>query len=398
MSDEHGVEIQADRTAEPPVAPGSEGRGLFSFANTVSIGNCAAAFIALCYVSGYIIYAIYARTFGIYNIPVAKASFLEIGFIFLLLSVCFPVLPVAVLDVLSRMAKDKSVTERGLRRTGLAAFNLSVVLVLFAIFVTKSEWESKSAILQIPMHVIFLVYITTYTSCAIIGFEIEDRYDKLKQWIRTKTRYTGFGSQKLDSSIDAFAELARWILLISAIIMDIIIVVNMPWIYDLLSWAKYYLLILMITSYYLYRITKRSRTLSSVTARQYGLVGLIYVLVFYYLTLISYSYGLYPLIPTSRCGRFPIATSILTLKVGAAESCKPILGNLPNRTQYVWIMDETPNMLYVVLANDTFKPFELGNVYALRLHDIDGIETFPNSTPKIQHRKLLVPCNTHSFG
>jgi hypothetical protein len=322
----------------------------------INIAHLATVGAVFAYVSGYLIHSLYARSIGIQYLPFVKASYIEVGLVFLILSVLLVALPLALWHVISGTKQHLQFSPTGSKRSLVVAVNFCFVLMLFSLFITKNEWEAvalNTTVCNLSFYTVFhgFLWIT------LLGLIAAGEIQKLELSIKRHQLWALITPHaRLESIIGhAFAltiAALRWVLVALAIGFDCILLSQMSWIATLLTQMRYFVPMLILVAYVSYRVKCKLKELSGNAKLQTRLAAiyLIVLVPLLYTSIISYTYGPYRLLPDNRGGRLPLRCARMYLADDARSRCVHLIDASETNTLVtvpLRICDETDEMYYV---------------------------------------------------
>lgn len=148
----------------------------------LSVSQLLAAFIGLAYVCGYLIHSCVARDLGIHTDSFLKAEYLEIGIVFILLSLSIFIFPIGMYFLIrliydeanekDETSKEEAKSQQEVYRktpqvTLLIVVNLLYVILFFALFVTNDEWKMQMSLFGMPLSRMY--GLLSWFICIVIG-------------------------------------------------------------------------------------------------------------------------------------------------------------------------------------------------------------------------------------
>ena len=133
--------------------------------------------MAFFYGSGYLIQAITLRNYGIHRLEAVKLQYIEVGVTFTVLTLLLTIVPVGCLLAHFRIRKKSGLPHFYLGATGylLNTYNLFLVIVCFALFITRNEWHLYVVKLDsLGIHLRLYQALTAYAIIALFVLKIQN--------------------------------------------------------------------------------------------------------------------------------------------------------------------------------------------------------------------------------
>lgn len=362
----------------------------FILDRSLSLPNIATLLILAFYVSGYLIHAVFVRSIAAGNISLLKADYIETGLVFIVLSLTITVSPLYLYYIITRTKEALVLPKAGSKRTVVATINLCLVLLLFATFVTKQEWNKMAYPIlgnSISILSLFHVYVSAVLLVLVLincGQRLHQSLTKDTHWLSLISKYSLL--RFFDSHTETMFGLMRWILVVLTLVFDFVIICKLPWFWDLVAGSRCYFMMLLLTALVLYRVKLRLKELrheKKLHDRLAALAG-VFSLILFFLIIIAYAYGLYPLLPSNRGGRLPVCATIFLFSSEKGIFYDDILAPRDNsttstvppkvvRTVPLGIVDQTEDEFFVVRAGES--PLEAKCVYGVKKSNIEACQS-----------------------
>ena len=367
------------------------------------VPNLFILLLALTYLFGYVITSIFYRSLGIQSVSLLKAQFIETGFIFIFIAICFQTV-LAVVPPLVALSRHKAglSSSGGGKVIGLIA-NFIIILLFFSIFATKHELRADVSMGLLSMsarHWLLLYLIILVPSLlAAGGIERAIKNGSLRKNLWTKN----------------LAGLIRILLFLVSLLMDVVTYRCAPWLGDAFLSSVFYLLVMaalcvsgsrilnsvlskdvnsvgeereaMRSSKWgkaYYAVFWPSRESQSGRTARFKIVAGVYLLLLVYLLLTAYTYTVFRFLPESRGGALPVVQSTFVIKGVAGDRLRGLLvpqesgsGDATTRmTKPLYLIEQGGDDIFVTEHYAPFTDTEHGSapVYRIRKEDVSTIE------------------------
>lgn len=351
----------------------------------VSLGELTAVGSAVIYVTGYLISSLYIRSRGINQMSLVSAQYIETGFVFVLLTALFIVVPVVILN----MALDSR------RRHGypnllfslvfpIITSNYLYVFTFFCLFVTRYEWLLRFKVLGRETGLIqcFAVYTVLLFALQILFMYL--KYDPKKP-------DTGIvpDLDKAEERSVLTTPLRKWsantVILASlaaTAAFDYILFKQVGWFPEFMSRASAYIFCIILIVVVAFLVARLAHVYADKAKRwKFWVVAGPLFLTLYYFAISSYEFGIYINIPMSRGGKYPITETTLffTPESSHAKNGKTSLK--------AYVIEETDDYYYIV-------PTTVSNWFQEH-PPVDGISKSEVAYPHYDHLKSGEPRINH---
>ena len=328
---------------------------MISLSRRVTLGQLAMIILAVVYVIGYMVTRTFLATLGLVSHSIFKAEYLEVGFVFLIISIALLATPIIVKLLLDKLTEDewKEIDDKAVApNTKLAVSlvsNFVYGLLFICLFVVREDLTRHIHVLGWPVSLglILSVYFYGITllliTLAIIRWMIKESNGVLT--IRV-------------------LKIVRLLLLVITILLlaifDYVVVFEMPiWRSAVLNSIPFTILLLLVVVVIWY-CKKRTDQMQEDKSRQIALISIsaVFVLMLVFMSVLLYGWMMYPNIPANRGGRYPLTEIRLVLTPEAAAYYNDLLdpeAEIPNETISLFVVDVSESTLF---ATRPVKPFE----------------------------------------
>jgi hypothetical protein len=299
------------------------------------LSEIAALVMGFLYVSGYYINSIFVRNLGIGHTELLRLEYINIGFAFILITLGFVFLPVGAFYLTYKVRRSSRLPHY---QAGAIGNSLNTTLAIgfplfLAFFATRYEWEF---ILSTPVLGLttFKSVVMSCVALSVIGMIIIPYFERIMPWQVFLCRF--------------LIEPVRYGILGVSLYLILHLFIQIPWMKLLISNGLYYFL---ADGIFVIGMTAAALWIRHIKKIQgswlvYGLIGFGLV-IFYFLLVTSYVFGVYTFIPSNRGGRLPLTQAYLEIaghtKLFAGER---IIGSMTLRGP-VYIIEEDNNSLFV---------------------------------------------------
>lgn len=261
--------------------------------------------ISFFYGTGYLIHAITLRNYGVYRLEVVKLQYIEVGVTFAVLTLLITVVPVGCYLAHFRIRKSSKLQHYYAGAIGymINTYNLFLVIIFFALFITMKEWSSNIIIINslnigARLYEIFSCYLII-SLFVLVFMPIIERIVTIRMANIRRIYWI-------------FIEPIRFLAVGMAILFDVILIKSFPWIVNLVLRGLTFLgssLLLFSTIYailYYMKILGDRKSIHLLATL--GTTGIFIVL---YMCINAYVFSVIRHIPINRGGKMPITKSYL---------------------------------------------------------------------------------------
>jgi hypothetical protein len=339
--------------------PGTTTLRWFSVENLkeLPIPQKASLLVGFIYLAGYLITQIFVRSLGIAPLPFGKAQYIESGLMFTVVTSTLIFLPLGIYDLVNRMGVVTKSSRLEVLRRMIIPLNYCLVLLFFALLITKYEMTASASFFYVPMQV--QTAFCWYLSVILLGM-----------WIVSGLR-----------SESRFAKAIGWGLLFFSLYFDLFMALKVCWAWSAISAMRYYLLLVAMLVYMGLQTRKALRQAKDKNVQmEMLLINAIFYVVTIYLTITAYSYTVYKTVPTSRGGALPVVSTTLQLSTDVASIYPEIISsNDPSRilTRPLFLVDGGSDCVYAVTNFNPFDSFEGNHVYVFKAGQVISVSYEP---------------------
>ena len=337
------------------------------------LSSIITGFVGLAYITGYLISALYLRHRGISPLPLLKAQYIETGLAFLIVTSILVGIPFLIIHMAySDIDSNRRWKSLRISTAALITTNYLLVIAVVVIFI-ENEWRSSTSLwginlgFQTPIILyLSLIIILLIVPRILLGGQNKRTNDALGliSIILTKLRSHLAKSEYVKNSVILICRLFAIIL---TMFTDYFILKSMPWLECFIKhimmylYATFFLVIAIgVVSWFAKGIDHKGLKVKT------WIVGLPAFLLCYYLCIMTYSYRVFPNVPSSRGGKYPTSEARLhyvSSYMGANIIPSPL-----------YIIEETDNILYVMGVKDCEWYYNDDKIYAVPTSKIDWIE------------------------
>lgn len=365
---------------------------LFEINREISVPNLIAALLGVAYVSGYLIRSIYVKSIGIPNDSFVKSEYIETGIIFIVLALVIIIIPFGIYTVLKRIQtehkeKTKKYSRQRMIPTFIITMNFLFTAIFFAIFLTNDDLNITVSALWQDLSLLDFFNVYVFSVLVILVF-----------LSLTRIIYVRFISQNIgredirDKLYELSVNAIKLVLITFSVYFDVILINSISWFGYVLYKSRYFILFVLIFSILITFVPFRFNTLDNEKNRTLlATMSSVIASIIFYLTIVSYSLGLYPVLPFSKGGAYPVALTILNIKKDIAKNLPEIVAksdSTKNETIPLFVVEESSNFLYLT------KPYAVENIpdspiYSLKISDIISATTIHKRVNEIDIKQMV---------
>ena len=360
----------------------------FSINRSLSVGNLAAAFLAITYVFGYLIHRAFTTTLGLTAQGLFQAEYLEAGLFFEILSLAIVGIPVILWLLLRGLSgspessSQNSISEnspkttssgaaRDMRLAFLLASNLLYVLIFFAIFMTMEYLEST---LEIFGHrVSFGLIALGYIFAAIVFF--------LTLGLIRRALKEGCGATAI-TLLKGLRFVCLACLVAISVGIDAILIFAVPLLRRAVVSADLYIAFLVLLLCVVTYAYSRTRQLEDhrVKTLMIGVTSF-YAFIITYFVLLTYGFSIYPNIPRNRGGRYPLTQMTFVIREQSRPNYRGLIDKAAptNGTTFpLFVLNRENDLFFVTDVRGPFREW-IGRVHVIKKDDCENMEIARNS-------------------
>lgn len=341
------------------------------------------ALSGIIYVSGYLVHSFFIRSKGIHTLPLVNAEYIHAGLVFLCLTTFIVAVPwLLCWIVLEGRRRSGTPVNATVWVTPFVASNYLYLIVFFALFITRPDWELRITALQatFPLSVPALVYFVLVALLLTLTPAI--RHFNLSNDPSDKRLFTNGVDRARESRFLAILIGAvRFLAVVVTLAFDYLLWRKLPWFSPFMARVILFALSLVVVLFATKVIWRWATTYRLEGARNVFIYMSLPFFVAFYLVLIStYTYGVYKTLPINRGGRYPLAT--VTLTVSASGYLPPELVATSNSmvvvSKPVYIMEDSDDFLYLLPDAKGLDWFgETPSLLGVRKDSVLGIKFSP---------------------
>jgi hypothetical protein len=303
------------------------------------VGTMGSVLFGVIYVSGYLVNSLYVRSRGIAPLPLLKAQYIETGLVFIILTSVLVAIPAAIawMAVHGRKKHGQRITPTVLIPM-IVTTNFLLVVLFWAIFVTESEWEARTALFGVTISVkaAFPMYLGSMLLVlpSLVVLRLADFSQRV---FLIFPKLDPNRENTLQSKpLNFFIQVLRLAALVITALFDLVLLRAIGWLPGFCAMGLYY----FITVLFLAGATLLVVYLTGI----YGeaghratvwVIGIPLLLATYYFCAIAYSYVVYNNIPVSRGGKLPTAKAVTETPSAS----------IPRE---MYLLEETEDTMYVL--------------------------------------------------
>jgi len=348
----------------------------------VPLASVVTGFLGLAYITGYIISALFLRHRGIAPLPLLKAQYIETGLSFLLVTTILAGIPFLIFQM--RHA-DKNATGRfrliSILIATIVTTNYLIIVALVVIFV-ESEWRASTTIFDLGIQ--FSAALVPYLLLTAVSLMIprmlilnRERSEAANTssvdgnwWKRIWQRF--LQSRRLTGFV---AFICRVAALVATIFMDIVIFKSFTWLPCFFSHIIMYISAILFFWMAIYVVWWFAKGAGGNELRiKIWCVGIPAFLLCYYMCVMTYSYRVYPNVPSSRGGKYPTSEYVIHIKASHTGSDSLI--------RPLYLLEETEDFFYGVSVEGCEWFYNDDPVWAVPKSEIEWIQLTKNEHPE----------------
>lgn len=314
--------------------------------DAASLAEITAVFSALVYFTGYLISSLYVRSRGINQMSLVSTQYIETGFVFVLLTAIFIVVPLIIFTMALDSRKRHGYPSLALSLVfPIVTSNYLYVFVFFCLFVTRYEWLLRFPVVGCNTGLIqCFVFYTAALFVLQVAFlclkygGVKSSQGKISKLDAAETRPIFVAPRSR-----AMAATALCASLLVTVWFDYVLFTNVGWFPEFMSRAAAYIFCIVLIIGVIIVVRWLSQIYEDMWKRwKFWCVGGPLLLALYYFAVSSYEFGVYINIPISRGGKYPITTTTLHFTPESSHA----MGGVESMTVYV--IEETADRYYAI--------------------------------------------------
>lgn len=376
---------------------------LTNFFKLSSFTDKTASISIIIYCVGYLVNAIFLKSFGSIDIPIVKSEFITAGLSFFVITFSFIILPLLYF-IIRDLKELRSRRKIGIKRSYLIVANYCIILIIFTMFVTSEEWNNKIIIYQnvtVLLKNIFLVYFMG----VLVGIVVLSVFEGACTSLRKRSidnKWFGIHDETsniirfYDKSIILFLGFWRWAFLAISFAMDYLLFTRINWFFNIFWSMKFYLGMIFILVFVVLRLRNAKRESDKKNndklSYRISMIGITIIPIILYLTIFSYSFSVYRLMPKNRGGMMPLYKTVFYINRDI-EKCYPssIYDANSDKSKPLYILFSTENYYYVT---DKYKLKQkdkvtdtdhMKQIWAIRKKDIINMQRVRSNPRYVMH-------------
>lgn len=275
------------------------------FFKAIGVAESTALLVGLLYVTGYYINSIFVRNYGIPESELFRLEYIKIGFVFWLITSGIVLLPFGAFFLTRKVRMASGLPHFWVGWIG-NSLNTTVMLgfpLVLSFFATRYEWYLHLAHPILGCHTLN-VAVGLGLAFSSFGVICVPFVERLVFWFTTG----GVQSWLFRLLIEPL----RFGLLVVSFYLIVAAMIQIPWLSNVFGRAGSYLAVSVIFVSGLTAATYWVRHIERVegSSMVFLLIGF-GICFFYYLTIASYVFGVYPAIPANRGGRMPVTEAYI---------------------------------------------------------------------------------------
>ena len=307
----------------------------------------------LVYVSGYLVHSFFVRSKGIHTLPLVNAEYIHAGLVFVCLTTFIVAVPVLLWwIVIEGRRRSNSRINSTVWVTPFVATNYLYLVVFFALFITRPDWEYRITVQSttFPLSVAVLAYFIVTAGLLVLSPAI--RHFNFSTDLNNSRLFTnGIDRTKRSRIFRVMVAGIRLIAVLMTVLFDCLLWTKLPWFAPFMRRMVLFALSLVIIVLAIQIVLKWAEAYRLSGSRNvFAYMSAPFFVAFYLVLISTYTYGVYKTLPINRGGRYPLATVTLTMSPNAFLSSNLIESSNERAivSTPVYIMEDSKDFLYLL--------------------------------------------------
>jgi hypothetical protein len=348
------------------------------------------AVAGLAYATGFLVVSVYLESFGVKDTTgeVLRLRYLTIGFYFLMFLGSLMTVAVTLVGAHRQNVEVTEALRASLRgsappvdevsnfpvRFVQSLFRFLLLLVVIALVVGLAPFPSS----RLPLIMLAISVCLTLVGAVWIDWVRRLIMKLRKEGVRKPLQTMAIAIYKaVKSNIWLYVLSASLLVLDGWIVLTFRVPFRRLWRVE----TALFVIFLLMLAYVAYHSFFRRRGLSGAAHRMFMGTRIALSLALYYLCVLSFVYGIYPLMPEAKGGgRFSDAGRVVLVLRGNGQVLPHELMDKCNRTSPLVLIEQEPNVLYVANPSGAEKWIEAAirpTVYEVQMSDVLSVEHHP---------------------
>lgn len=281
--------------------------GAFHLDLKLTVSNICVAFVAVSYACGYMIYSSFARSVGVISVEQFRAMYFEVGLVFLFSTSVLFVLPCFIVNLVVDLYNEYEDLSLSKYACIISVVCFCDIVLLFALFVGRKEWESVPDFLlgngvSISNGHLFYMFLSSFFVCVFLGFMLS------RGCLRACSMVSRFRNAAIKFLIFCMA--------LVVVLYVFVVFASIELVESIREMMNYIISGVFFSSlcFYVYALCSSSHVKNKYSIY---ICSLIIIPVVLYIVLNVYSNGFYRVLPVNRGGASPVSAETLFIKDGA---------------------------------------------------------------------------------